>query len=184
MGQLVNRSVSLRGDDEDTRVAEERREMAGDVERVREQWDQPTLKAWCEAYTNNKALLKEFTMRKEVWGWDLAGLEAAVKSAILSTGYTSNDLIVKFELDDREIKVLPNNLLSRIFARVSCILPSWNAPTTADQDAIGRFCSIHPVYHPHLSPHMVVQALPLARRSPLRRHTSHLSVAESLSSTG
>lgn len=93
--------------------------MVGDVERVREQWDEPTLKAWCEAFTSNKAWLKEFTMRKEAWGWDFAGLEGAVKSAILSTGYASDALIVSFDLDDRELTVHPDNFLSRVAGQVS-----------------------------------------------------------------
>lgn len=121
IGDLVSRTVSLRGDDEEERADEERRELVGDVDRVRETWDQPTLRAWCEAYTSNPALLKEFKVWKEVWGWDLKGVETAVRGAIASTGYSSNHLSVNFHLDDMELTVHPNNLLSRMLGNVSLL---------------------------------------------------------------
>ena len=98
---------------------EERRELVGDVDRVRESWDQPTLKAWCEASAAKRALLKEFKLYKEVWGWDLKGVETAVRGAIASTGYASNHITVAFHVDDRELAVHPDNLLSRMIGNVS-----------------------------------------------------------------
>lgn len=44
----------------------------------------------------------------------------AVKSAILSTGYQSNDLSVKWEIADAAITVRPPNTFSRIAWDVSC----------------------------------------------------------------
>lgn len=119
IGDLVSRSISLRGDNEDEEVDAERQALVGDMTRVRETWDEPTLKAWCEAYTSSPATLKYFTLRKEVWGWDLGGLEGAVKGAIMSTGYSSNDVTVKFVLDDESLCVRPDNLLSKIIGRAA-----------------------------------------------------------------
>jgi hypothetical protein len=114
IGDLVNRSVALRGDGEDEAVDAEREALVPDVARVRETWDEPTLRAWCEAYTSNPLLLKNFVLQKEVWGWDLGGLESAVKGAIASTGYTSPDVTVNFVLDDELLSIRPDNWVSKI----------------------------------------------------------------------
>jgi len=114
IGDLVSRSVALRGDREDQEIDEEREALVPDVSRVRETWDEPTLKAWCEAYAANPLLIKNFMLHKEVWGWDLGGLESAVKGAIASTGYTSPDVTVKFELDDETLCIRPDNWFSKI----------------------------------------------------------------------
>jgi hypothetical protein len=119
IGDLVSRSISLRGDNEDEEVDAERQALVGDMSRVREAWDDPTLKAWCETYTSSPVMLKYFTVRKEVWGWDLGGLQGAVKGAIMSTGYTSNDVTVTFALDDDYLCVRPDNFLSRLIGRSS-----------------------------------------------------------------
>lgn len=119
IGDLVSRSISLRGDQEDQEVDAEREALVGDMSRVREAWDEPTLRAWCEAYTSSPVMLKHFTMRKEVWGWDLGGLQGAVKGAILSTGYSSNDISIEFVLDDASLCVRPDNLLCKIVGRAA-----------------------------------------------------------------
>jgi hypothetical protein len=113
IGDLVSRSVALRGDGDDEAVDAEREALVPDVSRVRETWDEPTLRAWCEAYTSNPLLIKNFVFKKEVWGWDLGGLESAVKGAIASTGYTSPDVTVKFVLDDEILTIRPDNWISK-----------------------------------------------------------------------
>jgi hypothetical protein len=114
VGDLVSRSVALRGDREDEAIDAEREALVLDVSRVRETWDEPTLRAWCEAYTSNPLLVRNFYLTKEVWGWDLGGLESAVKGAIASTGYTSPDVTVKFELDDELLSIRPDNWVSTV----------------------------------------------------------------------
>jgi hypothetical protein len=114
IGDLVSRSVALRGDREDEAVDDEREALVPDVSRVRETWDEPTLRAWCEAYAANPLLIKSFALHKEVWGWDLGGLESAVKGAITSTGYTSPDVTVNFVLDDVTLCIRPDNWFSKI----------------------------------------------------------------------
>ncbi|ORY29114.1 hypothetical protein BCR39DRAFT_532672 [Naematelia encephala] len=74
----------------------------------------PALKAWCHKYAADRGLLKEFWLQKQVWGWDRNALLTAVKGAILSTGYVSNDLSVSFEYTNRAVIVRPANLLSRM----------------------------------------------------------------------
>jgi len=114
IGDLVGRSVALRGDREDEAVDAEREALIPDVSRVRETWDEPNLRAWCETYTSNPLLVKNFILCKEVWGWDLGGLESAVKGAIASTGYTSPDVTVRFQLDDETLCIRPDNWYSKI----------------------------------------------------------------------
>ncbi len=42
-----------------------------------------------------------------------------MKGAILSTGYNSNHVEVKVDIDDSEVVIRPNNLLSRALGSVS-----------------------------------------------------------------
>jgi hypothetical protein len=114
IGDLVSRSVALREDGEDEAVDAEREALVPDVSRVRETWSEPALRAWCEAYTANPLLIKRFVLHKEVWGWDLGGLESAVKGAIASTGYTSPDVSVNFVLDDEALCIRPDNWVSTL----------------------------------------------------------------------
>ena len=44
--------------------------------------------------------------------------QTAVKGAITSTGYTSNQVEVKLDIDDWEVVVRPSNLLSRALSIV------------------------------------------------------------------
>jgi hypothetical protein len=46
--------------------------------------DQPALKEWCEAYCNDKGLLKEFVLRKWIWGWEMDALESGRSGFITS----------------------------------------------------------------------------------------------------
>ena len=90
----------------------------------------PGLLQWCEVYCRDQALLKEFTMRKVIWGWDLASLETgmsegcmaglivAIRGAISSAGYTSNHVEVTFELEEEEVIVRPASLLSWVYHHV------------------------------------------------------------------
>jgi len=151
IGDLVSRTIALRGDGEDEEVDAEREALVPDVSRVRETWDEPTLRAWCEAYTSNPALIKRFVLRKEVWGWDLGGLESAVKGAIASTGYTSPDVTVKFVLDDDLLSVRPNNLFSNILGsaaqNVSRPLSlGWVTDRQAFVTVILWLCMFYPIY--------------------------------------
>lgn len=69
-------ALMLAGEEED----EERGELARRADVVREGWNKPALREWCEKFTRNDALLKEFKMRRELWGWDINGLEIGKSS--------------------------------------------------------------------------------------------------------
>ena len=137
IGDLVSRSVALRGDSEDEAVDAEREALVPDVSRVRETWDEPTLRAWCEAYTANPLMIKNFVLNKEVWGWDLGGLESAVKGAIASTGYTSPDVTVNFVLDDVTLSVRPDNWFSKIVGSAATNVSHLNLLSSNSTDRKG-----------------------------------------------
>lgn len=88
--------------------------------------DRADLMQWCQAYCASQAFLKEFVLRKQVWGWDTKAVKTgrsgftacadvvAVTSAILSTGYRSADRIqVDFVLSGSKVTAMPDNWLSR-----------------------------------------------------------------------
>jgi hypothetical protein len=143
IGDLVSRTIALRGDEDDEEVDAERQALVPDMSRVRETWDEPTLRAWCEAYTSSPLMNKQFNLRKEVWGWDLGGLESAVRGAIASTGYTSTDVTVKFVLDDESLTIRPDNLISKVMGRAACNVSCCSHETThADRNrALSTFFS-------------------------------------------
>ncbi|KZT02671.1 uncharacterized protein LAESUDRAFT_661390 [Laetiporus sulphureus 93-53] len=71
-----------------------------------------TLRQWADEYCASNKLLKEFTYRKVIYGWNLANLEAAISAAVKSTYYTGN-FEVHFELTNAKIHIRPDNWLSR-----------------------------------------------------------------------
>ncbi|WVQ81641.1 hypothetical protein IAT38_003765 [Cryptococcus sp. DSM 104549] len=85
----------------------------------------PSLRDWCVAYCADKGPLKEFVMRKELCGWDIDGLQAAITSAIVSQGYPLSNLQVNVELDATHVVVRPDNRLNRALSNPWLYFLSW-----------------------------------------------------------
>ncbi|WVQ75359.1 hypothetical protein IAR50_004978 [Cryptococcus sp. DSM 104548] len=83
------------------------------------------LKEWCRAYCADRGVLNEFSLRKDLCGWDLDGLQSAITGAIRSTGYSHPNLEVTLDVEDRVIVVHPNNYLSRILGNPFVYFLSW-----------------------------------------------------------
>lgn len=110
-------------------------EEAIDHEDLKRAATEPMLKAWCEKFTQDQGLLKEFIVPIAHWGWDFEGLItgergmsqadssadefSATKGAITSTGYNSNHLTVDCVQETSLIDVRPHNYLSMAVHTVS-----------------------------------------------------------------
>jgi hypothetical protein len=62
------------------------------------------LKAWCEAYVNNPAGVKSFTLKREIINHDTKKLEQLLRSAIAGTQYRGH-LGVKFPITHKRVVV-------------------------------------------------------------------------------
>ncbi|EIW66958.1 hypothetical protein TREMEDRAFT_72282 [Tremella mesenterica DSM 1558] len=103
----------------------ERFEAETDPDLIKEAYEHRALKDWCEAYCADPGILKEFQMVKGIWGWDFEGLGTAIKTAIQSTGYQSNDLRVEFETEGNVIIVRPDNVLSKALDKFWVFVLCW-----------------------------------------------------------
>lgn len=132
----------------------------GDIEQARGKQGEPALTAWCQAYCADRGWLKEFILRKEVWGWDYGALSKAIKGAVVSTGYTT-EVEVKLNWDEQEAMVMPSNPWTRINNEVS-------SPQRILAQLLTRpdFLPRHSVHHPHLPLGLL---LPVPLSSPLGR---------------
>ncbi|ODN91403.1 hypothetical protein L198_05917 [Cryptococcus wingfieldii CBS 7118] len=83
------------------------------------------LKEWCKAYCADRGVLNEFSLQKDLCGWDLDGVQSAINGAIRSTGYSHPNLEVTLDVDDRVVIVHPNNFLSRILGNSFVYFLSW-----------------------------------------------------------
>ena len=103
--------------------------------------DQASLHEWCQAYCRSLQPMREFVLKKEVWGWDEEGvllgrlpptftimstsevdifsiIHLAVRAAIQSTGYR-HSFAVTFEKQARKVMIHPDNLFSSLTTEVS-----------------------------------------------------------------
>lgn len=74
-----NRKEDKRRDSEGGSVALDDQDSDVDVEQARNEGIdnvKPNLRAWCQAYCDDRGLLKEFVMKKELCGWDFDGLKS------------------------------------------------------------------------------------------------------------
>lgn len=79
---------------------------------------------WCKAYCADKGWLKEFKLRREVWGWDFDSLIKSVKDVMISTGNVTVDMSVTVEWDVAETIVRPENVWTRANDNVSDAPPA------------------------------------------------------------
>ncbi|KAH9858150.1 hypothetical protein C2E23DRAFT_802883 [Lenzites betulinus] len=70
-----------------------------------------SLREWADEYCASDKLLKEFTYTKVVYGWNIANLREAVRSAIRSV--YSHNVTLEFQMSHHKICVRPDNRLSR-----------------------------------------------------------------------
>ncbi|KAH6917410.1 hypothetical protein BKA70DRAFT_333703 [Coprinopsis sp. MPI-PUGE-AT-0042] len=70
---------------------------------------------WADEYCASPKYLKEFVFQQELYGWNLAQLEGAIRSAVVSTPYSGN-LEVSFTKHRSRIYIRPNNRLSRMLS--------------------------------------------------------------------
>lgn len=83
-----------------------------------QQREEDSLRHWCEAYVNDPGLLKSFQLTKDVWGWDLANLRAAIERAIISTGYEGMGDTITVDYmygSDSVVVVRSDNLISKLY---------------------------------------------------------------------
>lgn len=88
-----------------------------------ENFTEANLRAWCETFCADQGMLKSFTLRKTIWGWDLVSLRQAIERSILSTGYQpSPDLPIqiRFEVKDDVLVVQDSNWLTRFLLNRFC----------------------------------------------------------------
>ncbi|OXG43553.1 hypothetical protein J010_06701 [Cryptococcus neoformans] len=127
-GKNKNQKKDKKGDSEGGSVDLDDQDSDIDVEQARNEGInniKPNLRAWCQAYCDDRGLLKEFVMKKELCGWDFDGLKSAVNGAILSTGYQSPYVAVNISIDNVAVVVRPNNLLSRALSNPWIYFLSW-----------------------------------------------------------
>lgn len=75
------------------------------------------LRAWCEAFCADPGLLKSFTLRKTIWGWDFVSLRHAIERSILSTGYqpsADTPISIQFQVKDDLLVVQDSNWLTSL----------------------------------------------------------------------
>lgn len=88
-------------------------------ERMNTEWKTPNLRKWCEMYCAERGTMKEFIVEKQIWGWDFEQVQKAIKNAIHSTGYQSEDLDISVIVDSQKYHIRPNNWFSRAINNVS-----------------------------------------------------------------
>ncbi|WWC64224.1 uncharacterized protein I303_106832 [Kwoniella dejecticola CBS 10117] len=91
---------------------------------------QATLREWCEAFSKNQGLLKEFWMTKEVSGWDFENLRHAIQESIRSSGYRLEDdneidIVVNVNIQPKYVVVKSNGWLSRALGNPFIYFYSW-----------------------------------------------------------
>ncbi|KAI0348579.1 hypothetical protein BDW22DRAFT_1350815 [Trametopsis cervina] len=70
-----------------------------------------SMRAWVDEYCASTKMLKEFTYKKSIYGWNFSALEAAVAAAVRSTHYMG-ELDAHFTRRADEVHVRANNWLA------------------------------------------------------------------------
>ncbi|KAL0569550.1 hypothetical protein V5O48_012413 [Marasmius crinis-equi] len=86
-----------------------------------------TVRQWADNYCGSPKLLKQFTYRKVVYGWNMDMILFRVRSAIsAATGpFYRGDIQVNFDRTSNKIHIRPNNRLSRILSNVWLKILLW-----------------------------------------------------------
>ncbi|KLT39797.1 hypothetical protein CC85DRAFT_288138 [Cutaneotrichosporon oleaginosum] len=82
------------------------------------------LRGWCEAYAADSGALKRFTLKKEVWGWDLDLLRRTVQHRIWASGQRAF-VDVEIECGEDDVVVEPDNALVRLKHNGWVVLFAW-----------------------------------------------------------
>ncbi|KAI0695182.1 hypothetical protein BC835DRAFT_1273768 [Cytidiella melzeri] len=83
-----------------------------------------TVRDWADEYCASDKMLKEFTYRKVVYGWNFSALEAAVAAAVKSTHYNGH-LTVEFKRRGDQVHVRADNWLSRTLSIKWLVVLLW-----------------------------------------------------------
>ncbi|KAI8995676.1 hypothetical protein BD414DRAFT_480231 [Trametes punicea] len=82
-----------------------------------------SLRDWADGYCMSSKLLKEFTYTKVIYGWNIANLEEAIRSAVHSV-YNYN-IHVDFKMSNHVIRIRPDNHLSRTLSNKWLLFLLW-----------------------------------------------------------
>ncbi|KAI0348581.1 hypothetical protein BDW22DRAFT_1386075 [Trametopsis cervina] len=83
-----------------------------------------TVRAWADEYCASTKMLKEFTYKKMIYGWNFSALEAAITAAVRSTHYTGT-LSVQFTRRADEVHVRADTWLSRVLSHKWLVVLLW-----------------------------------------------------------
>lgn len=82
------------------------------------------LRGWCDAYAADAGALKRFTLKKEVWGWDLDLLRRTVQHRIWASGQRAF-VDVEIECGEDDVTVEPENTLVRLKSNPWAVAIAW-----------------------------------------------------------
>lgn len=82
------------------------------------------LRRWCDAYVRDPGYLKSFTLKKEVWGWDLDLLRRTIQHRIWASGQRAY-VDVEIDFDEVDVVVAPDNVLVRLRRNRAVMLLAW-----------------------------------------------------------
>lgn len=82
------------------------------------------LRRWCDAYESDRGLVKSFTLKKEVWGWDMDLLRRTIQHRIWASGCRSY-VDVEIECDGTDLRVEPDNALVRFRRNRVLVVLAW-----------------------------------------------------------
>ncbi|KAI0348580.1 hypothetical protein BDW22DRAFT_1416741 [Trametopsis cervina] len=83
-----------------------------------------SIRAWADEYCTSTNMLKEFTYKKVIYGWNFSALEAAVTTAVRSAPYAGT-ISVQFTRRADEVHVRADNWLARPLSRGWFFLLLW-----------------------------------------------------------
>lgn len=85
-----------------------------------------TLRDWADEYCVSKKKLKEFTFKKDVWGWNLMNMKNSVLQLVESNYVRRGSVSVDFVIGgNKAISVRPDNRLSRTLSKTWAYVLLW-----------------------------------------------------------
>lgn len=84
-----------------------------------------TIRDWADEYCASKKKLKEFTFRKQVYGWNLNSLRDSIDKVVRANWRYSNTPSIAFVASGTEISVQPDNGLSRTLSKTWAYVLLW-----------------------------------------------------------
>ncbi|BEJ16529.1 hypothetical protein CspHIS471_0511340 [Cutaneotrichosporon sp. HIS471] len=94
------------------------------VEVVEEPLLRRELRGWCDAYSADKGVVKHFTLKKEVWGWDFDLLRRTLQHRIWASGQRAF-VDVEIECGEDDVTVEPENAVVRLKHNSWVVVLGW-----------------------------------------------------------